>query len=314
MNYLYGGHPIYIEGSDLGYSHQGTAFLASLGCSFLSNDTQNIGTMTGVSGTVGEDFVFPFTANTDANYSVDEIGGILSRSVAFRSDNNYSRTVAYAGANYSTIASTPILGGLENTDTNSKADLVATYLGYLLKIDGVFRGIVTDNNTGDPVQNATVNVGAFSGVTNSYGLCAIEVPPGSYGISCSHPNYSTFVYPSDIIIDYNDTYWMDIGLNPYVSVDDIEHQDCIAHIYPNPCTSNSTIEFFVKTSGDIDIALYNILGQRVSTLVHDFIEEGYHEVTFNNGFDDKSKLTSGIYFMKLSSDSNIHIQKLLIVE
>ena len=314
MNYLYGGHPIYIEGSDLGYSHQGTAFLASLGCSFLSNDTQNIGTMTGVSGTVGEDFVFPFTTNTDANYSVDEIGGLFSRSIAFRSDNGYSRTIAYAGANYSTIATTPILGGLENTDMNSKADLIATYLGYLLKINGVFRGVVTDNSTGDPVQNATVNVGGYSGVTNSYGLCAIEVPPGSYGISCTHPNYATFVYPSEIIIDYNDTYWMDISLTPNVSIDDFEQQDCITRIFPNPCTTQTVIKYFMKSSGNVDISVFNIKGQKVSTLVDEYKQAGYHDETFNNSSGYTAGLSSGIYFMKLETEQATHIEKFIILE
>jgi len=297
----------------VGYSHQGTAFLASLGCSFVANNTQNVGTMTGVSGTVGEDFVFPFTPNTDANYSVDEIGSLF-RHIAFNSDGGYSRTIAYSGYNYSAITTAPILGGMEDTENNTKADLIERYLGYLLKIDGVFRGVVTDTYTSDPIQNATVNIGIYSGTTNQYGLCAIEVPPGSYAVSCTHPNYANFVYPSEIIIEYNDTYWMEIEMNPNVSIDDNEFKDQIARIYPNPCTSHSAIEFYVKTAGNIDIALYNILGQRVSTIIHDYLEPGYHEVSFDNTLEERSKLTSGIYFMKLSSDTHTSVQKLLIVE
>lgn len=313
MNYLYGGHPIYIEGSDLGYSHQGTAFLASLGCNFLANDTQNIGTMTGVSGTVGEDYVFPFTSNSDANYSVDEIGALL-RSVAFRSDNSYSRTIAYAGADYSTIATTPILGGLEDTATNSKADLMGTYLGYLLKIDGMVRGIVTDVNTGNPVENATVSVGDYDGITNSYGLCAIEVPPGTYTVSCSHPDYNNYIHPTQVVVDYNETCWVDIPLTPIVSVDDIEQRDHIARIYPNPCTSYTSIEYYLKSPGFVDIAVYNIKGQKVCTLVNDIQEIGYQEVAFDNSDTGNAKLSSGIYFMKLQTEQQTNIQKFLIVE
>jgi len=269
--------------------------------------------MTGVSGTVGEDYVFPFTTNSDANYSVDEIGSLL-RHIAFRSDNGYSRTIAYTGTNYSTIASSPILGGLENTDTNSKADLVATYLGYLLKINGVFRGVVTDTNTGDPVQGATVNVGAYSGVTNACGLCAIEVPPASYAISCSHPNYETYTYPCEIIIDYNDTYWMDIPLTPNVSNDDIEQQDRITRIYPNPCTSQTAIKYFMKSSGNVDIGVYNIKGQKVVNLVDNYVEAGYHEVTFDNIAEHVAEFSSGIYFMKLETKHATHIEKFIILE
>ena len=269
--------------------------------------------MTGVYGTVGEDYIFPFTPNTDANYSVDEIGALL-RHIAFISDAGYSRTIAYSGTNYSTIATAPILGGMEDTAENSKADLMGTYLGYLLKINGIVRGIVTDINTGDPVENATVSVGDYDGITNSYGLCAIEVPPGSYTVSCTHPDYVTFVYPSEIIIDYNDTYWMDIPLTPDVSIDDIEQQYRITRIYPNLCTSHTAIKYFMKSSGNVDIGVYNIKGQKVVALINEYVEDGYHDVAFDNLTGHTAELTSGIYFMKLETKHVSHVEKFIILE
>ncbi|MDP8227601.1 MAG: T9SS type A sorting domain-containing protein [Candidatus Celaenobacter polaris] len=269
--------------------------------------------MTGVSGTIGDGYVFPFTPNNDANYSVDEIGGLLRR-VAFTSDGGFSRTIAYGCATYQTIASTPILGGMEDTAENSKADLMGTYLGYLLKIDGMVRGIVTDINTGDPVENATVSVGDYDGVTNSYGLCAIEVPPGSYTVSCTHPDYYNYVHPTDVVVDYNETCWVDIDLSPLFSVDEIEQGDRIARIYPNPCAAHISIEYFMKSSGNVDIAVYNIKGQKVCTLVNEIQEIGYHEVTFDNFDTGNAKLSSGIYFIKLHTEQDTNIEKFLIIE
>ncbi len=269
--------------------------------------------MSGAPGTLAGDFIFPFTSNTDANYSVDEIGGLL-RHVVFNSDGEISRTITYNGTNYSTIASTPILGGMEDTAENSKADLMGTYLGYLLKIDGILRGIVTDINTGDPVENATLSVGGYNGITNSYGLCAIEVPPGSYTVSCTHPDYNNYVHPTDVVVDYNETCWVNIPLTPLVSVDDIEQRDRITRIYPNPCTSHTAIEYFMKSPGNVEIALYNIIGQKVYTLVNDIKEIGYHEVTLNNSEAGDTKFSSGIYFMKLQTEQQTNIDKFLIVE
>ena len=269
--------------------------------------------MTGNSGTIGEDYIFPFTTNNDANYSVDAIGGLL-RHVAFYSDGGFSRTITYNGYNYSTIASTPILGGMEDTADNSKADLMGTYLGYLLKINGIVRGVVTDINTGDPIENATVSVGDYDGLTNSFGLCAIEVPPGSYTVSCTHPDYNNYIHPTQVVIDYNETCWVDIPLEPIVSVDDFEQCDRITRIYPNPCAAHISIEYFIKSSGNVDIAIYNIIGQKVCTLVNDIQEIGYHKITLDNSDTVNTKLSSGIYFMKLQTEQQTNIEKFLIVE
>jgi len=107
---------------------------------------------------------------------------------------------------------------------------------------------------------------------------------------------------------------MDIPLTPDVSIDDSEQQDRITRIYPNPCTSYTAIKYFMKFSGNVDIGVYNIKGQKVVTLVNEYIEAGYHDVTFDNLTEHTAELTSGIYFMKLETKHAPHVEKFIILE
>jgi len=69
--------------------------------------------------------------------------------------------------------------------------------------------------------------------------------------------------------------------------------------YPNPFNPMTTIRFEVGGSGLVSLKIYNILGQEVATLLNnEAMEEGEHEIQF-----DASKLTSGVYFYRLTSTS-----------
>ncbi|HEY0899732.1 MAG TPA: S8 family serine peptidase, partial [Sphingobacteriaceae bacterium] len=64
--------------------------------------------------------------------------------------------------------------------------------------------------------------------------------------------------------------------------------------YPNPVRSATTIEFNIPQSGYVDLTLYNILGQRVRTLVNSTLEAGVYRVS-----PELSDLTNGLYFYKI---------------
>ena len=83
--------------------------------------------------------------------------------------------------------------------------------------------------------------------------------------------------------------------------------------YPNPFNPTTTIEFSIPTQDeDIELAIYNVKGQKVKTLIHQNMNAGKHSVVWN-GLDDNNKtVASGIYFYKLSS-KNIYETKRMIL-
>ena len=71
--------------------------------------------------------------------------------------------------------------------------------------------------------------------------------------------------------------------------------------YPNPFSDETTIDFDVFQPGKASITIYNILGQKVKTLVEDYFLQKHH-ITFWDGLDENGKrVAAGIYFYKLET-------------
>ncbi len=65
--------------------------------------------------------------------------------------------------------------------------------------------------------------------------------------------------------------------------------------YPNPFNPSTVIQFELPAQEKVTLTIYNILGERVATLLDAELSAGYHSVTF-----DASKLASGIYIYQLT--------------
>lgn len=66
--------------------------------------------------------------------------------------------------------------------------------------------------------------------------------------------------------------------------------------YPNPFNPTTNIFFEVAEASDVDLSIYNMLGQKVDALVNDKMSAGFHTVVFN-----AEHLPSGIYLYQLTS-------------
>jgi len=69
--------------------------------------------------------------------------------------------------------------------------------------------------------------------------------------------------------------------------------------YPNPFNPVTKIEFSLRTTSKIVIEIFNIIGQKIYTLVNRNFESGNHEVNL-----DASAFPSGTYFYKLIATGN----------
>jgi len=86
------------------------------------------------------------------------------------------------------------------------------------------------------------------------------------------------------------------------------------HNYPNPFNPTTVINFALPRASDVKIEIFNILGQRVTTLVNDKLSAGYHSVTWN-GFDKNgSEVATGIYFYKLQAGNFTEAKKMVLIK
>jgi hypothetical protein len=67
--------------------------------------------------------------------------------------------------------------------------------------------------------------------------------------------------------------------------------------YPNPFNPSTVIGFQLSKSSQLSLIVYNILGERVATLVDGLTPPGEHQVRF-----DASRFSSGVYFYRLTAD------------
>lgn len=79
--------------------------------------------------------------------------------------------------------------------------------------------------------------------------------------------------------------------------------------YPNPFNPSTNISFSIPKSGKVELSIFNVLGQRVHTLVDANLNAGSHTYSF-----DASGLTSGVYFYRIVSGTNTATQKMLLMK
>jgi photosystem II stability/assembly factor-like uncharacterized protein len=71
--------------------------------------------------------------------------------------------------------------------------------------------------------------------------------------------------------------------------------------YPNPFNPTTSIEFSLPVTSEVELIIFNILGQKVTTLINEQKSAGYHSVLWNANDSNGIKLSSGIYFYMLKA-------------
>jgi hypothetical protein len=79
--------------------------------------------------------------------------------------------------------------------------------------------------------------------------------------------------------------------------------------YPNPFNPTTNIRFSLAERSEVQLSVFNVLGEKVADLVNGTLDNGVHEVTFNAG-----NLSSGIYFYRLQTGSQVKIKRMLLAK
>jgi len=79
--------------------------------------------------------------------------------------------------------------------------------------------------------------------------------------------------------------------------------------YPNPFNPVTIISYSLPIKSQVEIVIYNTLGESITRLVNGEKEAGQHSVEFN-----AASLPSGIYFYKLQAESFAESKKMLLLK
>ncbi|HPN34010.1 MAG TPA: BACON domain-containing carbohydrate-binding protein [bacterium] len=82
----------------------------------------------------------------------------------------------------------------------------------------------------------------------------------------------------------------------------------LSHNYPNPFNPCTTIEMTVPRSAYVTLAVYNLKGERIATLVSGEQEPGIHRIVWNAG-----GFASGVYLYRLEAEGYVQSKKLILM-
>ena len=81
--------------------------------------------------------------------------------------------------------------------------------------------------------------------------------------------------------------------------------------YPNPFNPLTTIEYGLPVDDQVNISVFNVLGQKVSTLVDSRQKAGRYKIQFDGG---KENIASGIYFYRIHTGGFVRSYKMLLLK
>ena len=139
-------------------------------------------------------------------------------------------------------------------------------------------------------------------LTNTaFPVCAV------YNNSSGNHRRSVFAYwrsgPHDIYFNAEN---LPVGIT---NTNGIANTYNLSQNFPNPFNPTTSINFSIPKDGLVKLVVYDILGKEVTTLVNGEQAAGNYEVTF-----DASKLTTGVYFYKVTSGDFSDVKKMVLVK
>jgi hypothetical protein len=83
--------------------------------------------------------------------------------------------------------------------------------------------------------------------------------------------------------------------------------------FPNPFNPITAIDFSMPKAGHVELAVFNILGERVTTLASGHYAAGDHHVIWNGCDASGSEVASGVYLYRLETDTNSAVRKMVLM-
>ena len=84
--------------------------------------------------------------------------------------------------------------------------------------------------------------------------------------------------------------------------------------YPNPFNPSTKIDFALPTGSDVNLTVFNILGEKVRTLVDEHMNAGVHSVVFDGYDDNYNPVASGIYFYRIKAGDFNRSKKMIMLK
>ncbi len=121
--------------------------------------------------------------------------------------------------------------------------------------------------------------------------------------------------PKDIRIITLDESLFDEDDGPATAVEsDVPAAFPILVSYPNPFNPTTTISFTLPDAGYAELAVYNLAGQKIRTLVAGELSPGVHEVVWDGRNDADTPVSSGVFVSRLITGDTVVSNRMTLVK
>jgi hypothetical protein len=106
-----------------------------------------------------------------------------------------------------------------------------------------------------------------------------------------------------------------IAFKPNKSISSIKtsgnriNQFALYENYPNPFNPRTIINYELPITSEVELSIYNLLGQKIITLISEKQSAGKYEVEFNG-----QEFPSGVYLYKIQTENWQAVKKMILIK
>ena len=162
------------------------------------------------------------------------------------------------------------------------------------------------------------------GVTDETGAYTIAgLAPGSYTVTADNPGYSsspgTTSSPTYTATGSPEPASNNIALDP-MGTTAVESDPLVPsgysleQNYPNPFNPSTKIVFSLLRSQRVSLIIYNILGQKIASLIDRDMQAGTHNASWNGKDDSGALAPTGVYLYRIATSDFVATRKMTLLK
>ena len=146
--------------------------------------------------------------------------------------------------------------------------------------------------------------GSTSSATDYEYLDTFVEPNTTYEYRLADVDYDSFV-------TYHSVRTVTVEKTPLSS---ILEEFTVLPAYPNPFNPSTTITYGINEDSNVNILIYDITGQLITTLLNTEQLQGWHSMLWNGTNQQGEQVPAGIYLSKITSGSDVKTTKLMLLK
>jgi len=262
----------------------------NLGNSMVTGYFQQTGNFSGTSLTSagsGDIYVAKYDPDGELLWVRQAGGGDLDQGFAIASDNSGNVAVS---------------GFFVGTATFGDTTLTSTFKDVFIAKYDTDGNLIQVAQTGDAGSEEANGI-ATDGLGNTY-ITGLFEGPVSFGTTMLNS-------PGQV-----DIFLAKFGMGDVTGIRDEAsqpHSFTLSQNYPNPFNPSTTISYSMQQSGEVELTVFNALGQTVRTLVNGTRTAGEYTLTWDGRDDAGQLLSSGSYFYRLQVGDAVQTRRMLLL-